>query len=121
MSLKQSVLILIILIAAVSFLQAQVIDSPKLPDSVAGRRVADYLKAFNSGDEIMMGEFFTRNVSPAGLAQRPVEARLGIYREMRGNMGSMTLRRISAVTESSIATLVQTKDGEWRAITFLFD
>jgi hypothetical protein len=83
--------------------------------------MAAYLKAFNSGDEKLMGEFFTQNVSPAGLAQRPVDARLGIYREMRANMGTITLRKISAASESSIATLVQTGNGEWRAITFLFE
>jgi CubicO group peptidase (beta-lactamase class C family) len=121
MSFIKPKIVFLTLLTLVGLGQAQVADSPKLPDTVAGRRVADYLKAFNSGDEKLMRDFFSKNVSPAGLAQRPVDARLGIYREMRGNLGTITLRRISEATESTISTLAQTRDGEWRAITFQFE
>ena len=68
---------------------AQDNDAPKLPDTDAGRRVAVYLKAFNSGDEQAVRQFFVENVSAVSLAQRPLDARLGIYRQMHDNMGTI--------------------------------
>ena len=102
-------------------MSAQNNDAPKLPDTDAGRRVASYLKAFNSGDEQSMRQFFTENVSAAALAQRTVEARVGVYREMHNNIGTLTLRQIKEASDSKITVLAQTKGGEWREINFLFE
>jgi D-alanyl-D-alanine carboxypeptidase len=98
--------------------QAQNAETPKLPSTQAGQRVAAYLKAFNSGDEKLMRDFFNENVSPASLQERPVEARIGVYREMRANIETMELRRVLEAREDFISILVQTKGGEWRNIGF---
>ncbi len=100
---------------------AQQIESAKLPDSLAGQRVAAYLKAFNSGDEQLMRSFFQENVSPAAMQQRPIDLRLEAYHEMRGNIGTIALRRVLKATENNIVVLVQGKDGGWREITFEFE
>ena len=109
------------LVAPVALVEGQNNDAPKLPDTEAGRRVAAYLKAFNSGDERSMRQFFTENVSPAALAQRPLDARLGVYREMSNNIGTITLKRITEASDSKITVLAQTKNGEWREISFLLE
>jgi D-alanyl-D-alanine carboxypeptidase len=100
---------------------AQQIESAKLPETLAGQRVAAYLKAFNSGDEQLVRGFFQANVSPAALQQRPIDLRVEAYHEMRGNIGTITLRRVLKATEENIAVLVQGKDGGWREITFEFE
>jgi hypothetical protein len=96
MFLRKPTIIFLTLLSLAGLAQAQGIDSPKLPDSVAGRRVAAYLKAFKSGDEKAMREFLAENISPAALAQPPLDVRMGIYREMRGNMGTIALESIRA-------------------------
>lgn len=117
--------LMLLLVLAATQLSGQVAgqnnDSPKLPETDAGRRVAAYLKAFNSGEEQSIRQFFTDNVSAAALAQRSIDARLGVYREMHGNIGTITLRRITETSESQITVLAQTASGEWREITFFFE
>ncbi len=89
-----------------------------LPDTPAGRRVADYIKAFNSGDEKVMREFFVNNFSADALKQRPVEPRLEVYRQVHGNRGRLEPRRVLKADASAIAVLFQAKGGEWMTITF---
>jgi len=100
---------------------AQTPESARLTDTPQGQLVIAYVKAFNSGDEKVMREFIANNVDATALQQRPLEARLGIYREMRGNMGTIEVRRVLAARDSEVAVLVQTKQGEWRELTFMLE
>jgi CubicO group peptidase (beta-lactamase class C family) len=100
---------------------AQTPEPAKLPDTPQGRIAAAYFKAFNSGDDKVMREFFANNVSASALEQRGPDARVEIYREMRGNMGTIELRRVLAVRDTEVVTVVQTKQGDWIELTFLFD
>jgi D-alanyl-D-alanine carboxypeptidase len=100
---------------------AQTPESTKLPDTPQGRLVSAYVKAFNSGDEKTMREFIVNNVAASALQQRPLEARLDVYREMRGNMGTIDVRRLLAARDSEVGVLVQTKPGEWRELTFMLE
>lgn len=121
MLIKKLALICLSLLLFTASALAQKSDAPKLPDTVAGRRVAAYIKAFNSGDEQTMRAFFTENVSADALKQRPVEARLDIYRQMRGNMGTMELRQIKEAAEDAVTVLVKTTQGGWFEIGFMFE
>ena len=96
-------------------------DPMKLPDTLAGQRVAAYIKAFNSGDEQLMRAFLAENVSPHGLQRRSMDERLEIYKEMRGNMETMELRRVLEASDGAITVLIQTKKGEWFEIGFQFE
>jgi hypothetical protein len=75
---KSMLIWLFVLSLSVSF-KAQTHGSPTLPDTIAGKRVAAYIKAFNTGDEQAVRQFFTENVSAAALAERPLNARAGVY------------------------------------------
>lgn len=99
-------------------------QSPKpaqLPDSAAGRRVAAYIAAFNSGNEQTMRDFITNNVAPTALQQRPIEARLDVYRQMHGNMGGLEVRRVLEAQDSAVKILALTKQNEWFEIGFQFE
>jgi CubicO group peptidase (beta-lactamase class C family) len=121
MSLKKtSHVCLAILLLAASVL-AQNADTASLPNTPAGQRVAAYLKAFNSGDEQLMRAFFAENVSQAALARRSIDERVGIYREMRGNMETIELRRVMETREDAVTVLIRTKKGEWFEIGFQFE
>jgi CubicO group peptidase (beta-lactamase class C family) len=68
-----------------------------------------------------MRQFFARNISATALEQRPLDARIEIYREMRGNMGELQFRRVKQSSESAVTVLFQTTKGGWVEIGFLFE
>lgn len=109
------------LILLVTPVLAQNTGTLRLPSTEAGQRVAAYIKAFNSGDEQQMRAFFAENVSPHGLERRSVDERLGIYKQMRGQLETMELRRVLEATEVAVTVLIQTKKGEWFEIGFQFE
>lgn len=121
MVIKKGALICLVMCLATLSSLAQSAGPVKLPESQAGQRVAAYLKAFNSGDERLMGDFFNRNISPAALQNRPVAARLDVYRQMRANIEAMELRRVLEAREDAVSILVQSKRGEWLKISFEFE
>ncbi len=100
---------------------AQTATPVELADTAPGRIVAAYVKAFNSGDEQRMRDFFANNVAASSLAQRPIETRMQVYREMRGNMGTIEVRRVVAARDKEVVVLVQTKQGEWFEFGFQFE
>lgn len=100
---------------------AQVPQSTGLPDTPQGRLVTAYVKAFNSGDEKAMSEFITNNVAASALQQRPLDKRLEVYREMRGNIGTLDIRRVISATDNEVVVLARTKEGEWRELAFMLE
>lgn len=79
--------------------------------------VESYVAAFNSGEGAMRA-FFTENVSAASLEQRPVDARLEIYRRLRQNFSGLALESIKQITNASITALMHTTKDEWILLTF---
>ena len=118
---KKFVLVSLVILSLTASFKAQTTDSPKLPDTLVGKRVAAYINAFNSGDEQTVRRFFADNVSAAALEERPIDLRIGVYKEMRGNMGQLQLRRIKEATEQGITAVFQTAKGGWFEIGFLFE
>lgn len=121
MRLQKTSLLWLAFLLFASPIMAQHGDAPLLPETQAGQRVAAYLKAFNSGDEQLMRAFFAENVSTEALRRRSVDERVGIYRQMRGNMETMTLRRVLQASEDAVSVLIETKKGGWFEIGFQFE
>jgi CubicO group peptidase (beta-lactamase class C family) len=88
----------VVLGTAQSFAQPK--SAPVLPDTIAGKRVAGWLAAFNSGDDARMRQYFTDNLAPEALARRPMEERLGTIRDLRADVGTLELRRVVEAGES---------------------
>ncbi len=93
----------------------------QLPDNVRGRRVAEYIKAFNSGDEQVMRSYILANVSSEALKRRPAEARVEVYREMRAEMGKIKPHRLIREQADEITILFSTSNGGWFEIGFLLE
>ncbi len=121
MVLKKIVVVWLAILSIALPFKAQTAGSPKLPDTIAGQRVAAYIKAFNTGDDGVMRQYFANNISAAALEQRPIDARIEIYREMRGNMGLLQVRRVKEASESAVTVLFQTTKGGWFEIGFQFE
>ena len=96
-------------------------EATKLPDSPAGRIAAAYIKAFNSGDEKAMMEFFVIHLSKASQANRPMEERLKIYNRMRDDLGDLQVDSISDDTEQGLTVTMQAKEGGSVELRFEMD
>ena len=118
---RKTVITILISAAMAAVVFAQAPRAVDLPNSEAGQRVAAYLKAFNSGDEKLMREFFANNVTRASLERRSIDERLQFYRQMRDDMQSLEARRILNASESAVTLLAQTKGGDWFEFHFEFE
>src|SRR6516162_4376404 len=114
----------LLVISANAFSQqpvASTASAPALPASTAGKRVDAYLKAFNSGDESLMRQFFLENVSSDSLQQIPMEARLGRYREMHSTAGSFKLKKVLEAADDRARIVVDTANGMKLLMEFQFE
>ena len=107
----------LILIFFVLFVSANYTFTQQVQTGKSNDLVEKYITAFNGGEETMR-MFITENVSQASLQQRPVEARLSMYRQMHANMEELTLKQIQGATAASISALMHTKKDEWFLFTF---
>lgn len=98
-------------------------DTPqnKLPESAAGRRVAAYIESFNSGNEATVREFQDKNFASALLQRRPEAERMQMYRQIHGNLGRLTLRRVLQARNDAISILVTAANGESLRCDFAFE
>jgi CubicO group peptidase (beta-lactamase class C family) len=101
--------------------QQQGVEAPRLPETDAGRRVAEYVKAFNTGDEQRMGAFIAEHVAPEALARRGADERLQVYRQMREGMGALEARRVLEARADRVNVLFETRTGRWVEIGFMFE
>lgn len=88
----------------------------RLPDTGPGRTVAAYLEAYNSGDTTAMRTFFTER-AVAGPETPPMEARLDRFRQMRENLGRLT---VESVTETSDGIDVRARSANGDLVTLGF-
>lgn len=114
MRMKTTVVIFLYLVGTV-LVAAQ---SPALPDTPAGNLVADYLKAFNTGDERVWREFINTHVAKSALEKVSIEDRMKRYQEIRGALGGFELRRVLEAGQTSIRILALTKRGEEVQVSF---
>ena len=96
-------------------------ETAKLPSTPAGKRVDAYLAAFNSGNEQTMREYMEKNVAPEALQQWSMEERLTVYRQMKEEMGGLTLRRVVETKENAVTVLAQYRKGDWFKLGFEFE
>lgn len=111
---KTIVFIILYFLSAV-FISAQ---SPALPDTPAGKLIAEYLQAFNSGDERIWREFLTTHIAKSALQNVSIEERMKRYREIQSALGSLEFRRVIESGQASAQILALTKPGQEVVISF---
>ncbi|MGH7454178.1 MAG: hypothetical protein ACRENG_22685, partial [bacterium] len=72
--------LLLFLVAIAAF--STIAQEAKLPDTPAGKHVATYIKAFNSGDAAVMREFQNNNLAAAALQRRTDAERQQMYQQI---------------------------------------
>jgi D-alanyl-D-alanine carboxypeptidase len=76
----------------------------------AGKRIQDYLNAYNSGDDAAMRAFIVANFSDSALAQRGPDERIAGYHRVRADIPRMEFVRL--VNAESGATTVAVRNGD---------
>jgi len=90
-----------------------------LPDTGPGRTVAAYLEAYNSGDTTAMRHFFTER-AVAGPEAPPLATRLDRYRQMRENLGNLTVESATETPEG-IEVRARSANGDLVTLAFLLE
>jgi CubicO group peptidase (beta-lactamase class C family) len=85
--------------------------APALPDTEAGKRVTAWIGAFNTGDDGAMRKYLSENMAPEAIERRPVDERLGMFRDMRDAFGTVELRKLVQAAESLVTVVFATRDG----------
>jgi D-alanyl-D-alanine carboxypeptidase len=87
------------------------------PDTDVAKHARAWFEAYNTG-ETAMKAVYQEHYSPEALAQRPIEARLGGYRDMKSQQGSLTPVSIPEVDERSIQVAARNAAGEMLMLVF---
>jgi len=87
------------------------------PEIEAARHARAWITAFNEG-EAAMRAMFQEHFSPDAIAARPIEARLGRYREMKSSEGTLTPVEIPEINEDGIQVVARTADGRTLTLDF---
>jgi hypothetical protein len=111
-----SILLFLVVVAFSAFAQ-----EADLPDTPAGKRVAAYIRAFNSGDVASMHEFQSNNLTAAALQRRTDAERRQMYQQIYGNLGGLELKRVVEATNDAITALFFTKNQMWATLSFDFE
>lgn len=109
--------ILLILIFAMVILAE---DAPKLPSTPAGKRAAAYIAAFNAGEQAMR-DFIALNFAPDALKSRPMDERIGIYRQLKADLVSLDLWQAEEAQGHVVSALAQSQKGDWFKLGFEFE
>lgn len=107
-----------LLVAASAFAQAK--PALALPDTIAGKRVAALLAAFNSGDDAQMRQYVTDNLAPEAIAGTSIEEHVGRIRAMHAQLGTLELRKVVEATESQVIVVLGSRD-QFLEFTFEFE
>lgn len=114
---KNYFLVLSIIILLISSATAQT-AAAKLPDTPAGKLVAAYLKAFNSGDDKVMADYFAKHLAKSALEKVPVEDRVKRYRGMYDDLQGLEFQRVLEAESSKIQIVAKTKGGGMVKLSF---
>lgn len=82
-----------------------------LPETEAGKRVALWIAAFNTGDEAAMEQYLAENLTPEALARRSVEERHRRFRDMRDAFGAVELRNVVTAEDDLVTVVFATQQG----------
>lgn len=97
----------------------QAVDVSSLSKDDAGRRVLAYFDAFNSDDPAKLKTFFTENIAPDALKQRPVEPRLAFHRKVKEDFGRIDLMSVVSIMPDEIKVIGKSQNGSLISYGFI--
>ena len=103
------------------FVAFAAVAQTQLPVTPAGKRVADYVQAFNSGDATRMLEFQKSNMAAAALQRRTDAERQQMYKQIYAELGALEVRRVVEAKADAITILFFSKNNLWAKYSFSFE
>lgn len=88
-----------------------------LPATPQGKRVQAFIDAFNTGDEQKFLKAQEELMAPNTLARRPQAERAKMYGRMKGDFGTLKVRRAVAAGDT-IRVVIPDKDGNEAIFSF---
>src|SRR5262249_62102125 len=82
-------------------------DAVKIPDTPAGKQLAAWLEAYNSGDKQTQRKFIASHYAAAALKKDPVERRLGGFQMVYYDNRKLIMAKIERSTDHEIEALLQ--------------
>jgi hypothetical protein len=96
-------------------------DAPKtLPDTPQGKHVKAYIDAFNTGDEKKFLAAQEELMAAEALARRPAAERAKMFNRMKGDFGTLTVKR-AASAPNQIRAVMANKEGDDAIFSFEFE
>jgi hypothetical protein len=96
-------------------------DAPKaLPDTPQGKHVKAFIDAFNTGDEKKFLAVQEELMAPETLARRPAAERAKMFSRMKGDFGTLTVKR-AAAAPNQIRVVMPNKEGDDAIFSFEFE
>jgi hypothetical protein len=89
-----------------------------LLETPAGNTVRAYLKAYNTGDAAVMGDFMRSSTVQGPGDTRTIEQRLQGYKQIHGELGTLKLLGVESATADRIVARVASERGETVTMTF---
>ncbi|QJW96369.1 serine hydrolase domain-containing protein [Frigoriglobus tundricola] len=86
-------------------------QTPKLPDSPAGKALALWLEAFNSGKPDTMKEFLKSHLAPSALEKRPFESWVEEYHLVHDDARGLVLDRVTGASDHEITAEARVRMG----------
>ncbi|MFZ5784952.1 MAG: serine hydrolase domain-containing protein, partial [Acidobacteriota bacterium] len=114
---RVSVVFVVVLLAA-TLVAAQEVG---LPDSEAGRRIAEWFRAFGTATEAELVAFFTANLAPGELERRTAQERAARTLGLRRETGELRLVKVLRVAPDAIAVTAANARGEWFEVGFTLE
>ena len=88
-----------------------------LPDTPQGKRVQSFINAFNTGDEQKFLKAQEELMAAGTLAKRPQAERAKMYARMKGDFGTLKVKRAVADGDK-IRVVIPDKDGNEAIFSF---
>src|SRR5262245_60689814 len=113
MLLKKSTIVCFFAYSMFTLAVSQNETTPRLPDTPAGRQIAGYLKAFNSGDSKTLREYMAKNDARTDLdasAESATEDKVALIMK---DLGTLEVFRVEESKDHRVSLIAKTRKGKW--------
>ncbi len=108
--LNQSYQVIIVLFCLALVLPLNSAIQAKIPDTPAGKKLAEFLEAIESGDAQMMRKY-AESFSASFLEKIPVEKHVSFFRQVHQNCGGFGVVKIEEDSDTELSALLKCKNS----------
>ena len=92
-----------------------------LPDTPQGRAVAEYIAAFNTGDQSAANAVIDKYTAPGRVRKRTPEQRAEAFKQLRDAFTVLKVTRVERHSDTEIVVIIPRNSGGDATWTFTFE